>query len=115
VLFSDCTDDPTWLWSNAIRGMDKADQLGLKVIIGLHNNLWTGVDCGIPSSYTALLRWINRFKDHPALLGWQLGDENGISQASTLDETSCAIRTVDPNNPISRCFIREPTMAKPPA
>jgi hypothetical protein len=104
VLFSDCKDDPTWLWSNAIRGMDKADQLGLKVIIGLHNNLWTGVDCGIPSSYTALLRWINRFKDHPALLGWQLGDENGISQASTLDETSCAIRTVDPNNPIWQVF-----------
>ena len=104
VLFSDCKDDPTWLWSNAIVGMNKADQLGLKVIIGLHDDLWTGVDCGIPSSYTALLRWINQFKDHPALLGWQLGDENGVSQASTLNETSCAIRSVDPNNPIWQVF-----------
>ncbi len=104
VLFSDCKDNPSWLWSNAIMGMNKASQLGLKVIIGLDDALWTGVDCGNPSSYSALLRWINQFKDHPALLGWQLGDENGVSQASTLNETSCAIRTVDPNNPIWQVF-----------
>ena len=104
VLFADCKDDPTWLWSNAIAGMDRAQVLGLKIIIGLHDDLWTGIDCNTPSSQTALLRWINQFKNHPALLGWQLGDENGISQAADLNETSCVIRNVDPNNPIWQVF-----------
>ena len=104
VLFADCKDDPTWLWSNAIAGMDRAQVLGLKVIIGLHDALWTGVDCQTPSTQTALLRWINQFKDHPALLGWQLGDENGVSQAAALNETSCVIRSVDPNNMIWQVF-----------
>lgn len=48
VLFADCKDDPSWLWSNAIAGLNRAQQLGLKIIIGLDDALWTGIDCKTP-------------------------------------------------------------------
>ena len=77
MVFTSLADNPYWLWDHTVAAMDRAEELGLKVVLGFAHSMVMGVNYNIPSSYTHLIPWIIEFRDHPALLGWQLGDENG--------------------------------------
>ncbi len=87
--------------------LDAAHKHGIKVVPHLERRLMTGVDPAKPESYEEIARIINTYKNHPAILGWKMGDENEIceyvSPADTVN-TAKVIRKFDSNNQIWQGF-----------
>ena len=105
VVFTSLADDPAWLWDHAIDAMDRAEQLDLKVVLGFSPNMLLSIDPAVPTSSSHLIRWIQQFRNHPALLGWQLGDENGgIITADMVNMAADTVRLLDPFNQIWQVF-----------
>ena len=105
VVFTSCADDPSWLFTHAQAGMDRAEELGLKVILGFAPSMLMGVNYNDPPSYAHLIPWLLEFKNHPALLGWQLGDENGGPvTAQMVNDTARVVRRNDPLHQIWQVF-----------
>ena len=63
-------------YNNLFILLDKAALSGKKVIVNIVSACLLGVDRDTPSTYVELSWFVNTFKNHPALLGWLLGDEN---------------------------------------
>jgi len=72
--------------------LDQAQELGVKVIIAFEHTTFRGLRYGKPETYGAIADYVAAFKDHPALLGWQLGDELPGSAAPYLSATARVIR-----------------------
>ena len=110
VLFADVqgvADGSNGLFVAAQLGFDKAHALGLKVVLGFDFETFIGVDRDDVFSYLHFLGWINEFKNHPALLGWQLGDENGLGGPYTLQNlinTAWVFEQFDPHHQIWQVF-----------
>ena len=85
--------------------LDNADSAGFKVIPSLHPNLLEGVDPGDPCTYTAITAIVGNNKEHPAVLGWKMGDEqeSGGDPNDTVN-TATVIRALDANNQIWQVF-----------
>lgn len=94
--------------------MDRCAQLGMKV----HYNLCSVAGGGGAGSALRklsekkleelLIKEVNTFKDHPALLAWYIGDEpalNGI-KAEKMIKIYQKIKKIDPYHPISMVFMR---------
>ena len=82
--------------------MDIAQSLGMKVVVGIHRWEMDDVDPGDPSTYTDITLRVNRLKDHPALLGWQLGGELDCYDITPTEVVNAAtiVHTLDPNRQI---------------
>ena len=105
ILYSDVSDSTDWHFGYVKMGLDKAKQLGLKIVVGFSRAMLMNVDMAKPESYRQFDRWVKTFRDHPALLGWQLGDENGGAlTASMVCDSACAIRRLDANHQIWQVF-----------
>ncbi len=77
ILYSDVMDLSDWHFGYVKMGLDRANQLDLKIVVGFCRTMLMNVDINQPDSYQQFERWVKAFRDHRALLGWQLGDENG--------------------------------------
>lgn len=102
VLLTDIWDQDNWHYPNTQYDLDWAQQLGMKVVIAFHRSMLMNVKYNDPSTYAHLDRWINVYKNHPALLGWQLGDEEayGGTPVQAIKDSARIIRQWDPNHPI---------------
>lgn len=105
ILYSDVMDSSDWHFGYVKMGLDKANQLGLKIVVGFSRIMLMNVDINQPESYKQFERWVKAFRDHPALLGWQLGDENGGPlTAAMVNDSARAIRQLDANHQIWQVF-----------
>ncbi len=100
-----------WDTSDATRILDEAHELGLTVNLGIwitrqregfsfYNNKL------LEDELKRIKDIVNRFKDHPALLMWSIGNEMsagnpGIRMWDTLNKIAQLIHELDPNHPVS--------------
>ena len=87
--------------------LDAISAAGLRVIIGFGYNQGGAYDL-LSGTY---LDYVKRFKSHPAILCWELGNEYNYHPEwfggsldtwyATLRETSAAIQTADPDHPVA--------------
>ncbi|MFA5863912.1 MAG: hypothetical protein WC975_04410 [Phycisphaerae bacterium] len=106
ILFSDI-GDPSRPVSGVLANLNKAQTYGMKVVIGIERSRLDGVDPNDPATYTGLAEIVNSFKNHPAVLGWVLGDENDIYEfLSTQDVLNSAtvVHTLDPHRQVWQVF-----------
>ena len=86
--------------------LDLADSLGLAVIVDIPLQI-KNMNYIDPEAIVWISKFVNRYKNHPALLSWMLGNEvyfpqllsNGVTKKfnNILDE----IHRLDPNHPVS--------------
>ena len=99
----------TWGIETAARDLDEAAKNGLTVTLGLPvaAERW-GMDYGDEDQVTAqrqrVREAVERFRDHPALLAWIIGNElnHGMKDGRVYDEVnvlSKMIHELDPNHP----------------
>ena len=65
----------SWQKGEALARLQLAEAHDVKVIIGLNGSIVSSVRYGQPQTYGVIPDYVKSFKDHPALLGWMLGDE----------------------------------------
>lgn len=101
----------TYTTENAQALLDSAHQLGLTVMLGIwidphsrHNDL---LDSNFRKRTLRYIeREVNRYKDHPALLIWGIGNEvhpkhYNISSWEFLTEACKLVKKLDPNHPVT--------------
>ncbi len=91
VLFAD-VGLQSWQKVNTHARLDQAQELGMKIIIGFANAVVGRVKYGKPETYGPIPDYVMAFKDHPALLGWQLGDELPAGAAPHISDAVKVIR-----------------------
>lgn len=101
VLLADIGTSPDRHYGFVQQDLDWAQQCGMKVVIGIWRSQTAGVDRNKPASYEHL-NWIHRFKGHPALLGWQLGDEEAGNPSPDhvreIQDVAHLLKQWDPNH-----------------
>ncbi|WP_162418339.1 glycoside hydrolase 5 family protein [Cyclobacterium roseum] len=103
----------TWNTENAGEILDQAHQLGLTVTLGLEvGREWWGQDFQywnlkqVNEKIEGLRMIVEKYKDHPALLMWGLGNEvhvfggNRLLIMLTLNKIAKMIHDTDPNHPV---------------
>ena len=93
--------------------LDKAEKLGMKVVLGLDMPKETerftydeNYDDFINGALINLKKQIDQFKDHPALLMWAVGNEVDVINCSSavytaINKVAGYIKAVDPYHPIT--------------
>ena len=103
----------TWNMKEADRILEEAERLGLTVTLGLEvGKEWWGEDFNYLNPFAVnekieeLKEVIIRYKDHPALLMWGVGNEvhlyggNQILVLHTIDKIAKMIHETDPDHPV---------------
>ncbi|WP_084645832.1 glycoside hydrolase family 2 TIM barrel-domain containing protein [Marinimicrobium agarilyticum] len=101
----------TWDTDNAQQILDKAESLGLTVMLGLRMGKERhGFDYGdaqaVQAQKEAIREKVLQFKDHPALLTWGIGNELDLFYTNTdvwyaVEDIAQMIRSLDPNHLIT--------------
>ena len=105
ILFAGCWDQDWWHYEYVGAALDRANELGMKIVVGFDGSMLVGVNYAVPSTYLHLRRWIIGFRNKPALLGWQLGDENGGPlTAQMVQDSARAIKDLDSHHQIWQVF-----------
>ncbi|MBN2710877.1 MAG: hypothetical protein JXR97_00380, partial [Planctomycetes bacterium] len=122
--------DLKFLGVNAIRNwgvgkgtknlLDAADRQGIKVCLGIwlrhgregaegsDNFNWISDEAGRKAQWDGAIEAVKKFKDHPAILMWGLGnevvlnlgsEEEKVAYAKFLGKLSTEIKKIDPNHP----------------
>lgn len=81
-----------WQKGEALARLDEAEDLGMKIVIGLKGSMVGAVEYGKPDTYGRIPEYVEAFKDHPAFLGWMLGDEFSAESAPAIDDAVKVIR-----------------------
>lgn len=97
--------------------LDSAQRLGLTVTLGLNvaaakKDLDYSDDKAVQDQLLVLKKEVLKYKDHPALLMWAVGNEAGLSLKSTeilrhmdlwlaVNELAAMIHSVDPDHPVT--------------
>lgn len=99
----------TWGIENATETLDEAHRHGLLVLLGLPVAAERfGMDYDDPDEISiqreTIRKAVLQFKDHPALLGWILGNELDMGATNhrvynEINELSLLVHTLDPNHP----------------
>ena len=97
-------EDDAWV-------LDAAQQLGLKVIMGLwvehprHGRLDLDNVAAVHAQEDAIVAFVRRYRSHPALLAWGVGNEVETAVADPLpvwrliDRLAAAVKAADPAHP----------------
>jgi len=99
----------TWSTRNAQAVLDSAELLGLTVLMGLHvERERHGFDyndtAAVNQQFKRLKKEIIKYKDHPALLGWGIGNELNLRYTNkkvwnAVNDIAKMIHEVDGNHP----------------
>ena len=107
TVFSTFGTDSTSL-ANLTIILDFARAQGKKVVLKLvEDAFFLGVDPSTPSTYADLELFVNTAKEHPALLGYILGDENEWSFSGTAQDivnSATVINQLDGHRPVWQIF-----------
>lgn len=99
----------TWGAAEAINTLDKAHEKGLSVVFGL----WVGVERqgfdyndgkAVQAQLEAFTEVVKKYKDHPAILLWGVGNENDLFYSdfkvwNAINDIAKMIHEVDGNHP----------------
>ena len=101
----------TYSQTNLRQVLDMAWSQGLFVIVGMSSGLKSEVNAEIQR----LLKLVDQYKDHPAVLCWNIGNEQEhdfkndtatlTGMVPRLDAIARAIKAKDPNHPVINTFI----------
>jgi len=88
------------------RSLDFVQRYGFKVIFGmLEVNTRSGITLdqfdGAAGREAVIDRIVNGIKDHPALLGWYVSDENPINEMGKVTDLRFRIGRLDPFHPVA--------------
>ncbi|MFA5863503.1 MAG: FG-GAP-like repeat-containing protein [Phycisphaerae bacterium] len=108
ILLSE-VPDPRGMEPALVAKFDQAQSLGLKIVVATQraSGLLIGVNPSDPSTYQPLSALVNLLKNHPALLGWMIGDENELYSEVPLQDvidTAQVIHALDPNHQVFQNF-----------
>jgi len=108
----------TWDTHDAQRILDEAHKLGMTVTLGLWVGRWQeGFEYKnqklLDEQYQQLKKEVLKFKDHPALLMWCVGNEwnQDVREIEVFDEINRLARMVhevDPNHPVTTALSIQP-------
>ena len=76
-----------WHQSDTLKRLDVAHKLGIKVILGK------------PETYGVISEYVKTFNNHPAMLGWQLGDEFSEDVAPRINDTVALLKKLGSMHP----------------
>jgi hypothetical protein len=80
--------------------LDTAQEHGAKVMFNLHGDTWAKH----PDGLNQMLKFVNAFKDHPALGFWFLHDEpDGTCPVEQVQPFYEAVKRATPNMPVALC------------
>ena len=77
-----------WQVADAKGQMDIAARLGMKVVLGFDGTVAGIVKKDDPTTHAIIKKYVRAFNHHPALLGWQIGDEFSVGAAPAINATS---------------------------
>jgi hypothetical protein len=82
--------------------LDYAQAAGMKYVFYFGWDVLGGIDPSNPSTYADLANVVNTYKDHPALLGYMVGDENYGNSVPAQDVVNftAALKSLDPNRQV---------------
>ena len=114
-LLEECGANSIRLWStNKSALLDSAHQRGMSVMLGLYlRPERTGMNYNdvhaVEGQLAELKQEVLKYKDHPALLLWGIGNELDLKYTNTrvwdaVEELAKFIHDVDPNHPRPRCL-----------
>ena len=99
----------TWDPSNADELLDRAQDLQMTVMMGIwlsHDAADYADPCYTERKIDEVISLVERYRDHPALLMWSLGNEINLEGGDTneawmfLDDLARRIKEMDPNHPV---------------
>lgn len=98
----------TWSTDDAARILDRAHELGLTVMLGLNiGHERHGFDYNDKTAVAAqkefVINEVKKYKDHPALLAWGIGNEVDLFYTNTnvwyaIEDIASTIQKLDPNH-----------------
>lgn len=81
-----------WQLADTLEQMNIAKQLDMRLVLGLDNSVVGRLHKDNPEAIAVVEQYVSTFKHHPALLGWQLGDEFSAEAAPAINRTVQLIR-----------------------
>ena len=103
-----CLSDMSPTYAECIgEALDAAEQHGLMMVLGINRHIMAATETEPESGWPVFKDYIRAYKDHPALLGWMMGDENELHEYITARATRrCAeaIRRLDPRHSVWQVF-----------
>lgn len=82
----------SWHLGDTLKRMDVAKELDVKVVVGLGGAVVGAVRFRKPNTYGVIPEYVKAFNEHPAMLGWQLGDEFSADAAPRINDTVKLLR-----------------------
>ena len=89
----------SWHEGDTLKRMHVAAKLGVKVVVGLRGAVVGKVRFGKPETYGVIPSYVKTFNEHPAMLGWQLGDEFSADAAPRINDTVRLLRQLGSKHP----------------
>jgi len=89
------------------QALDVAGGVRMKAVIALDRKLLDKVDPRSPATYAGIRRLVEACKNHSALLGWALGDENPLYEFLTPTDvvnSAVVIHRLDPHHQVWQVF-----------
>jgi len=113
----------TWYTEGMDELLDMADSLDMTVLIGLEiGRQRLGFDYGDEAEVAAqeaqIVEWVERYKSHPAVLGWIVGNEPDLLAAEDIRVWQAIhvlvdkIHQIDPEHPVTICSRPDPIALK---
>lgn len=113
----------TYTTENAQQLLDEAHELGLMVILGIwiepySEKLHIKDTLFNERTLSFVRRKVNKYKNHPALLAWSMGNEvhpiePNISSWKLLNEAALLTKSLDNNHPVTTCVAGYPRRNMP--
>jgi len=88
-----------WQRTDTLKRLEVARKLGVKVVIGISGAVVGRVVLGKPETYGVIPQYVKTFNKHPAVLGWQLGDEFSAEAAPRINDAVVLLKQLGSKHP----------------
>jgi len=89
----------SWHLGDTLKRLNTARELGIKVVLGLDGAVVGKVVLDKPATHGVIPEYVKTFNKHPAVLGWQLGDEFSEDAAPRINDTAVLLRKLGSKHP----------------
>ena len=98
ALYAGLGTEP-WHANDTLGQLDVAREQGIKVVLGFANSVIGRVVLDKPATHGVLPAYVETFNQHPAVLGWQLGDEFSPEAAPRINDASTLLQRLGSKHP----------------
>ena len=88
-----------WHLGDTLKRLDTARELGVKVVLGLDGSIVGKVVLDKPATHGVIPEYVQTFNKHPAVLGWQLGDEFSEDAAPRINDCVALLKRLGSKHP----------------